>query len=61
MSKTFIATIIISIHDIYHAYKYVMSIEDFVSTYKTDIICITEVKDVTIITDIVFVTYGKMS
>jgi len=57
---SFITTIIINIHDIYHACKYVMSIED-VSTYKTDIICITEVKDATIITDIAFVTYGKMS
>jgi hypothetical protein len=58
---SFITTIIINIHDIYHSCKYVMSIEDVVSTYKTDIICIIEVKDITIITDIVFVTYGKMS
>ncbi len=58
---SFITTIIINIYDIYHACKYVMSIEDVVSTFKTDIICITEVKDITILTDIVFVTYGKMS
>jgi hypothetical protein len=31
-----------------------MSIEDVVSTFKTDIICITEVKDITNITDCIF-------
>jgi hypothetical protein len=51
---SFITTIIINIHDIYHACKYVMSIEDVVSTFKTDIICITEVKDITNIADCIF-------